>query len=40
MIRFFKHSSLRLLKMGSAKACTLGPNAGDLVEEQFILYRP
>ena len=40
MIRFFKHSSLRLLKMGGAKACTLGPNAGNVVEELFILYKP
>lgn len=38
MLRFF--SSLRLLKMGSAKGCTLGPNLGDQVEDEFIQYKP
>ena len=35
MIRFFKQ---RLLSLGGAKASTLGPVPGDLVEEEFIPY--
>jgi hypothetical protein len=38
MTRFL--STIRLLSLGGAKACTLGPNSGKLVEEDFIQYQP
>ena len=38
MIRFF--TSIRLLKMGGAKACTLGPSLGDFLEDEIVRYKP
>jgi hypothetical protein len=39
MTRFFKLASLRLLRMGGAKASTQGPTFGNDLEDEIVRYQ-
>jgi hypothetical protein len=39
MMKLFNLRSFRILTLGGAKACTMGPIAGSELEDEFVEYN-